>query len=332
VPLRVGLDAYSVKPLNLNALQTLEYSRARGLAGVQFGTAYELSLTLDPGEIAEVAAEFRHHRCYLEVGIPCINPHRPGPQALQAGDGDQRAGTARLMRLAAQAGSPSLRCFVGGPADRHRQDVPWGQQLADSIALLCDLAPLARELGVRFALETHADATTAELLRMVEAVGVEAAGLCLDTGNLSICLEEPVAAARRAAPYVIATHTKDAVLWLADDGLRWQARPCGEGLMPWAALLRELAGHASDLTLSLEDHLGIFEMPIFDPVWLAGFPEVAAAELAAVVGLAWRGQRRIERGETPDPQQVEAIPWAEQVAGRLERAGEYLNRLLPILP
>lgn len=332
MPMRVGLDAYSVKPLNLDARQTLEYARARGLAGVQFGTAYELSPTLDPGEIAEVAAEFRHHGCYLEVGIPCINPHRPGPQALQAGDGNQRAGTARLMRLAAQAGSSSLRCFVGGPADRHRQDVPWGQQLADSAALLRDLAPLARDLGVRFALETHADATTAELLRMVEAVGVEAAGLCLDTGNLSICLEEPVAATRRAAPYVIATHTKDAVLWLADDGLRWQARACGEGLMPWPALLRELAACAPDLTLSLEDHLAIFEMPIFEPAWLAAFPDVSASELAAVVGLAWRGQRLIERGEIPAPPQVEATPWPEQAADRLERAGRYLNQVLTTLP
>lgn len=332
MPMRVGLDAYSVKPLNLNALETLEYARARGLAGVQFGTAYDLSPTLDPGEIAEVAAEFRRQGCYLEVGIPCINPHRPGPQALQAGDGDQRTGTARLMRLAAQAGSPSLRCFVGGPADRHRADLAWARQLDDSTALLRDLAPLARELGVRFAPETHADATTSELIRVVEAVGADVAGLCLDTGNLSICLEEPVAAARRAAPYVIATHTKDAVLWLADDGLRWQARPCGEGLTPWPALLRALAGHAPDLTLSLEDHLGIFEMRIFDRAWLAGFPEVPAGELAAVVELAWRGQRRIERGETPDPHQVEATPWAEQVAGRLERAGRYLNRLLPILP
>jgi hypothetical protein len=48
--------------------------------------------------------------------------------------------------------------------------------------------------------------------------------------------------------------------------------------------------------LSLEDHGGSFEIPIFDPDFLARFPHLTAAELARLVRMAEEGNRRIAEG------------------------------------
>ena len=62
----------------------------------------------------------------------------------------------------------------------------------------------------------------------VEAVevGADVVGICLDTANVMLRLEDPLEAARRLAPHVVMTHVKDAALLFHEAGLRWQCRPC----------------------------------------------------------------------------------------------------------
>ena len=57
-----------------------------------------------------------------------------------------------------------------------------------------------------------------ELVRLVEDVGPDIAGICVDTANVLCHSEDPLLAARRAAPYTHLTHTKDAILYLSDPG------------------------------------------------------------------------------------------------------------------
>src|SRR5260370_19548118 len=92
-----------------------------------------------------------------------------------------------LMRAAAPAGAASLRTFIGAQFQiapdsvvrrmddlRHdpaRPGVPWDRQLSDTTEVLRRLAPVARDLGIRLALETHLDATSFQLLRLIEAIG-----------------------------------------------------------------------------------------------------------------------------------------------------------------
>src|SRR5205814_2045871 len=103
------------------------------------------------------------------------------------------------------------RAYVGDRHDRFRTDVPWDAQRTATVDVLKKLAPALRIHGVKVAVETHADLTADEMLDLIDAVGTELVGVTLDTGNLVMRLDDPVRTAERLAPFVLATHLKDAV-------------------------------------------------------------------------------------------------------------------------
>jgi sugar phosphate isomerase/epimerase len=341
--MKIGLGQYTIHHLPLDACAVLDYAAERELAGVQFGSPLQLSPTLDAGEIRTVREYADSRGLYLEMGIPCINPHQAAPHFRAEPDTFVEQLEA-LIRAAALAGVSSLRTFIGGQFrvlservarrmddlehDSARPETPWSRQLADSTLVLKRLAPAARELGLRLAVETHLDATSFQLLRIIEEVGADAVGICLDIANVMLRMEDPLEAARRLAPHVVMTHTKDAALLFHEEGLRWQCRPCGQGVVPFPALLELLAAHTPDLNLSIEDHAGLFELPIYDADWISTFTDLTTAELALLLRRAWMSGRRLSSRRQEDPEVLETIPWEERVLPRLDAGTRYLRDLL----
>ena len=189
-------------------------------------------------------------------------------------------------------------------------------------SVLKRLEPALRELGVAVAIETHADATADEILALLDDFEPEVLGVTLDTGNLPMRLDDPVAAVERLAPRVLATHVKDAVLAFTPRGLCWQARPVGSGILPMPDLLAILHRANPGLMLSIELHPRTYDLPIFDPSWLAFFPDLRPESLAAVVRLAASCERRFAEGSLARPEVVEADPLGRprpRLAGQLAR-------------
>jgi sugar phosphate isomerase/epimerase len=322
--MKVGLDAYTVRMVNVTAFQRLDWAKERGLDGVQFPLASEISKTLDEGELTEAASHARRLGLYLDAGVSTINPHKLKSRDLDA----EQARLEKEIKAAHLTGTTAIRSTLGGPEDRFNKSVPWQQQLDDAAAFIRRLAPLLRDLGCRLAIETHGDATTWDLIRLSDATG-GASAILLDTANVLVRVEEPVAAATRAAPYAIATHSKDGILYFDDSdknqGIIRQCRPCGQGVIPWVEVLAALGKHQPDLRLSIEDHRGLYPMPIHDREFMAAHPDLTAAELGAYVGLAWQGTRRIMRGETTRPDVAEAIPWEEEQDARITASVAHLR-------
>jgi hypothetical protein len=69
-------------------------------------------------------------------------------------------------------------------------------------------------------------------------------------------------------------------------------------------------------------------IPIFDAAWHAGHPDLTAEDLADVVRLAWRCERRIAAGELAPPSGYEAIPFAQHQEQRLRASVAYLRRVI----
>jgi len=201
-------------------------------------------------------------------------------------------------------------------------------QLDATTRFLGSLAPLLRDLGCRLNLETHEEITTFELVRIVEAIGPDVVGVCLDTANLLVEAEDPPAAVRRVAPYVHQTHVMDAIVYFAPEGLERQARPCGEGVLDWDAIITTLATHSPDLALSLENRNGHYSVPIYDPAWQAVHPDLTVAEMIDVVRLARITEEKIRRGKWEDPRAYELVPWADRQPAALQTSVRYLRRRL----
>ncbi|WP_432519236.1 sugar phosphate isomerase/epimerase family protein [Kineococcus sp. SYSU DK006] len=96
--------------------------------------------------------------------------------------------------------------------------------------------------GVVLALETYEQVPTAALVDLVEAVGSEQLGICLDPANTVAALEHPADVLARCAPHVRNWHVKDFAFTRAEGwvGFSLTGTPLGEGLLDYEAAFTAL--------------------------------------------------------------------------------------------
>jgi sugar phosphate isomerase/epimerase len=333
--LPVGVNYWSARLAidGLRAPEIIEALAAVGQDGFQFDAVTRMSPTLDAGELAEVRAMAAARSFYLEGGLPSIDPLTPDPDLLAAGDGDLRLGVERHLRAirSVVTGSAAVRTFIALPWDRGNAGADWATswpRTLDAVReLLVGIVPVLRELDLRLAVENHGDGTIAQLVELVESVDPEVCGLCLDTANLALTLEDPLAGTRAAAPHVFAAHVKDAIVARADDGrLVVHGRTAGEGVFPLPEMLAVLSAEADVSVLTIEDHDGLFAVPADDPAFVAGLHADGSIDEGSFAALVRESERRIAAGEAPGIAALESIPWEQQWSGRLERTAAYVRR------
>lgn len=311
-----------------SALETLRLAHAHGLDGFFFPSPFNVSPTLDAGELREARALADDLGLYLEIGIGGVTPLTvaQNPEVLACGDGDYQRGMERLVRACHAIGCVEIWCLSGG--DRFSATVPWRDQLLAIRDFLTLLAPIARDLGCHLNIETHEDITSFEVVRIVEAVGPDVMGITLDIANVVVRAEDPVAATRRVAPYVRQTHVEDVVLSFVKTGLWRGLRACGEGIIAWDAVLDILGSVAPTLNLSIELHKGQFGLEIFDPEWLALHPDLAVVEFAEIVQLARASEAQMTKGLDASADTAPRDETDEERVARLQVSVHYLRDLL----
>ena len=312
--MRVGTDISKFPgATELGAIGTLEAVAALGLDGAFFRSPFALSPTLDPGELADVAAAAADLDLYMEVGVAKVNPFATpeAPEIRRLGEGDYLLGMERIIRAVTAVGIRELWTATANyqfrirglyACDRFRTDVDWEHQLAATAKVLDRLAPLLRETGAHLNIETHEEISSFEVVRLVEGAGPDAFGITFDTANVVVRGEDPVAAARRVAPYTRSTHVRDVAVHRTDDGIGRFLAPVGAGVIDWPALLDELDRGGATANLSIEGVVGMnAEMPLYvdDPRWWAGHPDLTRDEFAVVEGLTHAYEARARAGAAP---------------------------------
>jgi len=330
--IRVGFDHSTIAHRGLTPAETLEFARTHGMDGVQFLEPSVIDAGLDP----ERLGGFRRHAdamgLYLEVGLSSPNPvrrSREQGQPMSAGDVARVLGPG--LEGVAALGCRNARVYVGDRHDRFRSDVPWAAQVEATLEVLTLLTPRLLDLGLKLAIENHADFTADELLELLERLDARAFGVTLDTGNLLMRLDDPIAAVALLAPWVLSTHIKDAILAFTPRGLCWQARPVGSGILPMPDLLALLIQARPGLPLTIELHPRTYDLPIFERKWLSYFPGLTSQSLSAVVRLAVLCEGRYAQGVLLRPESVETIPWANRDHDWLASSLGYLRSVVPIL-
>lgn len=86
---------------------------------------------------------------------------------------------------------------------------PHGPQVEALAKMFKQAVKVAKDHGVKLAVENHIDFTSAEIMQMLEMVDSEYFGLNFDTGNFLRLLDDPVKGMEYLAPHVLATHVKD---------------------------------------------------------------------------------------------------------------------------
>ena len=329
---RIGFDYYSIANRGFTAEETLDFAKAHRFDGVQFLEPGSIDESLESGRLADFRRRAEAMGLYLEVGLPSPNPVRRSREL-----GREIAPRELARELESQVDALAdldchhTRLYFGDRHDRFRLDVSWEVQMAATLESIRYLTPRLKERGIRLAIETHADLTVAELLRILDRLDPEVAGVTLDTGNLAMRLEDPLGATERLAPFILGTHIKDAVLAFTRRGLCWQARPVGSGILPLPDMLTAIFRSRPSIALSIELHPRTYDLPIYDPRWLGFFPDLRPDSLAAVVRLAAECERRIAEGSLRRPEVVEAVPWPHRDHDGLASSLGYLRSVVPTL-
>ncbi|MEJ5914440.1 sugar phosphate isomerase/epimerase family protein [Pseudokineococcus sp. 1T1Z-3] len=153
----------------------------------------------------------------------------------------------RWLDVCAALGSPLLRSMLPASA----RD-PEGFRAA--VAGITRVVPRLEDAGVDLALETYEQVPTGTLVDVVEAVGSDRVGICLDPGNCVAALEHPRDVVERCAPHVRNVHVKDFGFSRQDGwvGFTYAGAPLGEGLLDLDHLLDAALAVRPDVTCVVE--------------------------------------------------------------------------------
>jgi 3-oxoisoapionate decarboxylase len=161
----------------------------------------------------------------------------------------------RTIPMAPLVGTNTMRIVACSMLYVNESHAPLVQ---NSIRMLKEAVRVARDHGVTLALENHIDFTSEEILQIVEGVDDEHLKVNFDTGNALRLFEDPVEAARRLAPLVVSTHTKDILPQRGGTPMErftfWPSCPAGKGLVDIEGLARVLdeAGYQGSLAVEID--------------------------------------------------------------------------------
>ena len=224
--MKLGLSSYTygwaigvrghtpANPLDEQGL--LERAREHGIKLLQIGDNLPLH-TFDSERLDRLARSAAHEGVRLEIGARGLTAER----------------IVKYAALARRLGATLVR-FVIDDIDHHPSP-------AEVTAILRDCAPLLD--GLTLAIENHDRFAAAVLRAMIETVGDERIGVCLDTANSLGAGEGLAAVTAVLAPIAVNLHIKDFTIerlpWLM--GFTVTGRPAGQGMIDVRALLEELA-------------------------------------------------------------------------------------------
>jgi len=288
--MKLGIDSFSLRWQGWDAFQILEYSAQLGLDNVHFSERKQLA-GLEVNFLTALKRRADELGLSIEIGMLSFDKYA-GAFDAELGSGEQQL--MDMARAAKIVGSPVVRCVLGFQQDR-LGDVPFAQHVDECIRALRAAGAVARECGVRFAIENHGgvDLLARELKDLIEAAGTDIAGACLDTGNPVYGGEDPVLSTEVLGQLIISSHVRDTRVWAVEDGAMAQWVPVGQGHMDMRRIVDIMAERAPAAPVDLEIITGgpPKHIPYLDPssnYWQL-YPDMPAPDFARFVALAEKG-------------------------------------------
>ena len=321
----VGIDNYCLHPLQLEPTEILEWAEASGAEGVQFsGLNPEVAEKVDGAYLRDLSSYASEKGLYLEWGGGQHIPFDPRTWEEKDIEGINK----KAAEQAALLGTSIVRSCSGGMM-RWDPSSPMTETLLEEMAkTLKAQRQMLMDNGVILAIETHFEFTTHELLRLFgrcDAVPGEYLGICLDTMNLLTMLEDPVYATQRVLPWVVSTHIKDGAVFLDDTGLITFPAEIGKGVIDLRKICALLDQAQQKINLTIEDHGGEFHLPVFDPLFLSKFPDLATEEMARILHLALHTKKKMDNDILTITARED---WPEICETRVKRDIQILRQLL----
>lgn len=151
-----------------------------------------------------------------------------------------------FLRIAKVLGSPILRVVIDSKGHE--------PTISEIVQLLKPFEPKFKEAEIKLAIENHDRLTCAEFNEIIDQVGADWVGICLDTVNSLGAVEAPNTVIPALAPRAINVHMKDFEIVRTNGQMGFTVRgtALGEGRLDIAEVITAVGGRNREITAVIE--------------------------------------------------------------------------------
>jgi sugar phosphate isomerase/epimerase len=167
--------------------------------------------------------------------------------ALEVGTrGIKKENIERFLAIAQILGSPILRVVID--SKDHEPDI------AEICELLQPFAPKFKSANIKLAIENHDRLTCAEFNEIIDRIGSDWVGICLDTVNSLGAVEAPNTVVPALAPRAINVHMKDFEIIRTNGQMGFTVRgtALGQGRLDVEEVIAAVGGRTREITAVIE--------------------------------------------------------------------------------
>jgi sugar phosphate isomerase/epimerase len=286
---RLGVAVGCIAANKWTPYQFLDYLAKIGVQDAQFPVK---SLGVDP--VTPDEAALHKVREYAgKVGVTLgslaggsICPSSSGFNAKLGTPEEQIASGLKIARL---IGATAMRAVVGGAKERPQIEM----HSANLARVLKGMCSQIRDSGVKIAIENHGgDWQARELKAMIEDVGPDVVGVCLDSGNPAWMLEDPHMVQELLGPYALASHIRDTAIWRVPEGVAVRWVNMGEGNVDIDGWVKKFVRTHPELSVTFENLVSPAPriIRVYDPETFKDFPKMLASDFSRFLALAEKGK------------------------------------------
>ena len=281
-------------------------------------------ISLPPAIVGDETAirQIREHADRLGIKVQLAHGSVcPSARSFNAKLGSVEEQVSRALKASQIFGATCMRCILGGDSERPQIEM----HIDNMVKAVRPLRSRILDSGVKLAVENHGgDLQAREMKMMVEAVGPDVMGVCLDSGNPVWMLEDPHMTLEMLIPYAETSHVRDSAVWKVPEGIAVRWVNMGDGNVDIDGWVRKFIQAKPGLPIIFENLVSANPRihRIYDPKFWDNWRQMPAAELSRFLAVAEKG--------TPKP----AVPRAEgKTAGQqriedLEVCVRYMRDLL----
>lgn len=295
---RLGVEMGCISAARYTPFQYLDYLKGIDAEVAQFNPS-TLGVTLanpDPDLIKKVL----DHAAKLGISTPAFSTGCicPTSSSFNAKLGTAEEQISQALKLAKMMGATALRAVVGGFKERPQIEL----HMQSVSKVLKGMRSQIRESGVRIALENHGgDFQARELKALVEDVGDDILGICLDSGNPLWMMEDPHLTLELLGPYAVNSHVRDTAIWRVPEGVAVRWVNMGEGNVDTGGWVRKYVAMHPGQAVIFENIVSGQPriIRVFEQATFKDYPKMPASELARFLALAETGKPVPAQPATP---------------------------------
>lgn len=283
----------SVGGNNFTPVQFLDY-----LSSIKLTWAM---VSLNAATLGDEAAirQIREHadrlgiKLQLAFGSVC-----PSARAFNAQQGTLEEQVGRALKASQIFGAKCMRCILGGDPERPQIEM----HIDNMVKAVRGIRSRILDSGVKLAVENHGgDLQAREMKMMIEAVGPDVMGVCLDSGNPVWMLEDPHMTLEMLIPYAETCHVRDSAVWKVPEGIAVRWVNMGDGNVDIDGWIKKFIQAKPGLPIIFENLVSGNPRihAIYNPAFWDNWRKMPAWEFSRFLALAEKGT---PKPATPRPE------------------------------